>query len=667
MPVRPTGTPAIPPAAAGDSLELPGTTYRASVTSAESQSDGPSALATVSANGRWVVFISNAANLGADPAVGPAVVLRDRIAGKTTRVLASRSSGYSPVGAITTVRVEDPTISGDGRWVAFVVGSASAAGATGSRTIGLWDRTNGKVSALPLPAVTKGPAWQVDSPSLSFDGRFVAFRTDDGLVGTDTNEYSDIYVMDRSTAALERVSVASSGTQGLRGDSTEPSISPDGRFVAFTSTAMRLVDVETTPKISQVYLHDRETGATVLVSRRPDGQAGTGASSAPSVSRDGLVVAFTSLAGDLVADDGNAIRDVFAWTAADGSVVRASVSTEGAAGNGSSVGGVVSADGRFVAFASSASNLVPDDTNGGGVAATRLPAYDVFVRDLVRGRTTRVSIGNGPKQSDGSSTRPSISATGRYVAFDSTAANLVRRDTNKALDVFVRDREPAIRIAQSPTSFGTVLIGTPGSTETITATSTGSSALEVQGVALGGTAAADFLVAADSCTGATLYPGDTCTIQVVFLAPTVGARSARARFTDSAPSSPQDVALRAEVPKPTLKIDPPVGPPGIVVLATGTGFTPGATVDLAWSAGITPTPLAPVIAGPDGTFTAQVLVLPREQPGDRDLRATVTLPGIEFPAPRAPFLVVAGSGTPPVSGVIQVFADALGAPIILRR
>jgi len=659
--------PAASPAAARDSLELPGTTYRASVTSAENQADGPSAMATVSANGRWVVFISNAANLGANPAVGPAVILRDRIAGTTTTVFASRSAGFTTVGGTSNVQVEDPTISGDGRWVAFVASSGPAAGAIGMRTIGLWDRTTREVSALPLPAVTEGPSWQVDSPSLSFDGRYVAFRTDDGLAGNDTNEYSDVYVMDRSTAAFERVSVASSGTQGLRGDSTEPSISPDGRYVAFTSTAMRLVDVETTPKISQVYLHDRQAGSTVLVSRRPDGQAGTGASSAPSVSRDGRVVAFTSLAGDLVAGDGNATRDVFAWTAADGNVVRASVSTEGAQGDGSSVGGVVSSDGRSVAFASAASNLVPDDTNGAVAALVRLPAYDVFVHDLVRGGTTRVSIGNGPKQADGSSTRPSISATGRYVAFDSSAANLVRRDTNGALDVFVRDREPAVRLAESPTSFGTVLIGTPGTSRTITATSSGSSALEVQGVELGGAAAADFLVAADSCTGATVYPGDTCSVQVVFLAPTVGARSARARFTDSAPSSPQDVPLRAEVPKPTLQLDPLVGPPGTVVLATGTGFTPGATVDLAWSAGITPTPLAPIVAGADGTLSAQALVLPRDDPGERDLRATVTLSGIKFPTPRAPFLVVAGSGTPPVSGVIQVFADSLGVPIILRR
>jgi hypothetical protein len=308
---------------------------------------------------------------------------------------------------------------------------------------------------------------------------------------------------------------------------------------------------------------------------------------------------------------------------------------------------------------------VPKDTNGG--TTPRENPTDVFVHNLVTGRTSRVSIGNGPNQANGSSGEPAVSATGRYVAFASSAANLVSRDTNKKVDVFLRDRPPAIRLAEDPTDFGTVAIGTPGLTRTITATSTGATAVRISAVALAGSAAADFLVATDGCTGRVLYPAERCEVQVLFTASAPGAVTARARFTTDSPSRRADVTLRAAVRRTTLEIDPEIGPPGTVVVATGTGFPVNAPVDLRWSVGITPVPLEPVFADAQGRFAAQVLVLHHERMGKRNLVATVNLPGADWEPPKAAFLVVPGSGTPPTSGVVQVWEDSLGRPILLRR
>ena len=116
-----------------------------------------------------------------------------------------------------------------------------------------------------------------------------------------------------------------------------------------------------------------------------------------------------------------------------------------------------------------------------------------------------------------------------------------------------------------------------------------------------------------------------------------------------------------------LRLDPPRGPTGSVTIATGTGFPANAPVVLTWSVGITPTPLEPIFTDATGAFSAQVLVLPRDREGARTLRALATLSGVPAAPASAPFLVLPGTAAPPVSGLIQVFRDSLGQPIILRR
>jgi len=250
-------------------------------------------------------------------------------------------------------------------------------------------------------------------PSLSADGRFVAFRSDaTNLVPGDTNRVSDIFVYERQTGTTTRVSVTSTGAQGNgpSGRFDSPSLSADGRFVAFTSAASNLVPGDTNGE-SDVFVHDRQTGTTTRVSVASNGTQGnddSGGSGGSSLSADGRFVAFTSIATNLVPGDTNDEYDVFVHDRQTGATTRVSVASDGTQGNGISDSPSLSADGRFVAFRSNATNLVPGDTN---------KANDIFVHDRQTGVTTRESVDSAGRQRSGACCVPSLSADGRFVAF----------------------------------------------------------------------------------------------------------------------------------------------------------------------------------------------------------------------------------------------------------
>jgi len=225
---------------------------------------------------------------------------------------------------------------------------------------------------------------------------------------------------------VQRVSVASDGTQG-NDNSWDPSISADGRYVAFFSHASNLVPGDTNGK-ADVFVHDRVTGQTTRVSVASDGTEGNGYSWFPSISADGRYVAFESIASNLVPGDTNGVSDVFVHDRLTGQTTRVSVASDGTQGHSASDHPSISADGRYVAFESFASNLVPGDTNG---------KRDVFVHDRLTGQTARVSVASDGTQGNGDSIYPSISADGRYVAFVSGASNLVPGDANGNIDVFI--------------------------------------------------------------------------------------------------------------------------------------------------------------------------------------------------------------------------------------
>lgn len=608
---------------------------------------------TISANGRYVVFVQTP---GRD---GNQVVLRDRRSETTTVI--DGPNGNGPL--------RHPTISGDGRWVAY---TRSIDGPNPTEVV-LVERETG--SEIDLPDLPRGYFFP-DQPALSRDGRFVAVRA----TGSETEE---ILVLDRSTATWEVVSVDVNGrpTGSRDAESAHPAISADGRFVAFTAASPRVqfvADVKPTDQ-RQVFLRDRSAGRTVLVSRTAGGQASSGPSLTPAISADGSLVAFASAATDLVPGPEQGEAQVYAWSAATGQVELVSRSFEGEPGNDTSAFPAVTADGRSVAFSSLATNLVPGDTTS-GIATTGstsaalvarasiVVAGDIFVRDRTAERTSRVSVARGnDTEANGHSFFPSISGTGRYVAFTSLATNLVATDRNDASpDVYVRDRPPRVAAAPNPLDFGSSLLGSFGVTREATIRSTGVSPARIGDITIGGRDAGDFVVAANPCSGQTLAPGTACVVQVLFIGTANGDRVGTLRIANDA-GDPVTLRLTGTVGRPRLEVDPERGPPGTVVIATGSGFPAFAPITLRWSIGITADPLVPVVTDENGNFVTQVLVLPRDREGDRRLRATATVPGLALDPVADRFLVTRPTMVPPTSGLIQVFAATPGQPIILRR
>ncbi len=268
-------------------------------------------------------------------------------------------------------------------------------------------------------------------PSISANGRFVAFWSfASNLVAGDTNGFEDIFVHDRLSGQTARVSVDSSGIQA-NSRSYRPSVSADGRFVTFWSSASNLVAGDTNSQ-SDIFVHDRLNHKTIRASVDSSGVQGLRGSDNPSINADGRFISFTSLSSNLVPDDTNVNYDIFVHDHLTGHTSRVSVATGGDQANNSSDSSSLNADGRFVAFGSSASNLVNGDTN---IAA------DIFVRDRLTGQTSRVSVATDGSQANSSSGTPSISADGRFVAFESFASNLVSNDTNNLRDIFVHDRQ----------------------------------------------------------------------------------------------------------------------------------------------------------------------------------------------------------------------------------
>lgn len=267
-------------------------------------------------------------------------------------------------------------------------------------------------------------------PVLSVDGRFVSFSSNaSNLVEDDTNGSQDIFVFDRAANQIERVSVSSTGAQA-NDDSFSPAISTYGRYVAFSSAASNITPGDANG-IQDVFVLDRITGETDLVSQAIGGESADDYSGEPSISADGRYVAFSSSATNLVPGDTNGESDIFLYDRELSLMRRISLATDGGQSDGDSQGPTLSHDGRYVGFYSNAANLIPGDTNG---------EYDVFLYDLVTGETELVSLSSDGSLSDDYSHSPSVSSNGQYVAFQSWATNLVPGDTNGKADTFVHDR-----------------------------------------------------------------------------------------------------------------------------------------------------------------------------------------------------------------------------------
>ncbi len=269
-------------------------------------------------------------------------------------------------------------------------------------------------------------------PTLAAGGRHVVFISSaSNLTSDDESPVNDVFLHDRQTGVTELISITSDGS-AANGASGQPAVSSDGRYVVFQSAADNLVDDDTN-NFTDIFVRDRELGSTERVSISSAGLEAHGPSTNPAVSADGRFVAFQSDAVDLLpaGEDINASTDIYLHDRETGETVRVSISNTGAGGDDDSESPAISASGRYVAFHSQAKNLVP-----GFASAYR----DVYVHDVATGSTELISIDRYGGNANDSSGSPSISADGRLVAFSSDASDLVSGDDNNAEDIFVHDR-----------------------------------------------------------------------------------------------------------------------------------------------------------------------------------------------------------------------------------
>ncbi len=257
------------------------------------------------------------------------------------------------------------------------------------------------------------------SAVISADGRFVAFQsTRSGLVAIDNNGASDIFVYDRLNQSLELASVATDGSLSTGCScgwpdycngceyhwvNTSPSISADGRYVAFTSFSYNFAQGDL-PDTPDVFVRDRQEGTTTIISRAFDGNLGNGNSGSPAISADGSYVTFSSAANNLDVEDFNDFQDVFLWCRTTDSVRRVSISSDGEEGNLNSLEPDISADGNLITFTSGATNLAGQDTNG--------TTYDVLLRNEAEETTTLLTSGLST-----GGRRSAISDDGKFVSF----------------------------------------------------------------------------------------------------------------------------------------------------------------------------------------------------------------------------------------------------------
>jgi Tol biopolymer transport system component len=407
--------------------------------------NGNSRSMSVSADGGRVAFTSAADNLSDADQTTDDIFLRDMLTGSVALVSRRSNTLLGTPGAGANGLSATPAISADGRHVVFASEAGNLAGPIepNFQQIFVRDTQAGRTTLVSRFTGTSGAMANGDSPNadISSDGRFVAFQSAghqlDGTERDHPDEY-DIWLRDTVLGTTSLVSVTDAEA-GVIDDSTLPSISADGRWVAFQSKAEDM-SPEDEDSLDDIYVRDTVAGTTRLASRQstvndtPGDKANAAAQNA-DISADGRWVAFQSAATNLSASDADATTDVFVrdmQTETTVLVSRASISAGGAAGDGNSTLPAISADGRYVAFGSTAGNL--SDADG--------PVSDVFVRDLQTGTTTlvsRQSAAAGGAGADSVSANASISADGRYVGFDSSANNLSAVDDDGFRNAFMRD------------------------------------------------------------------------------------------------------------------------------------------------------------------------------------------------------------------------------------
>jgi Tol biopolymer transport system component len=409
------------------SVALGGITQRISVGPGGVQGDGDSWPSQISADGRYVVFVSDATNLVPGDTNGwPDVFVRVLATEQTIRVSVAGdgSQGNDESGGAA--------ISTDGRYVVFHSWATNLVAGDTNSACDVFLRDLQAETTTRVSLATDGTQGNGDSkfPTVSADGRYVAFESAAGnLVAGDTNGFIDIFLRDLDTPVTTRVSVATGGAQG-QGESYLGYISANGEYVVFTSEAGNLVAGDTNGW-ADVFVRDVVGAETTRVSVHTDGTQGDDESYVASISADGRYVGFSSYATNLVDGYAGPWSQAYVRDRQANETELVSIAEGGTPGDWNSEFPYVSSDGHYVVFESTASNLVSGDTND---------FRDIFVHDRVTGATERESASTDGSQADADCWVPSISDDGSYVVFDSTASNLVPDDTNDVSDVFFRDR-----------------------------------------------------------------------------------------------------------------------------------------------------------------------------------------------------------------------------------
>ncbi len=395
------------------------TTELISVSSSGQQGNGDSfpTQGSINPDGRFVVFCSLASNLvPGDTNEAFDVFRRDRSTAQTIRVSVSSTGEQGNDFSC------DPAVSADGNLVAFDSDASNLVPGDTNRNTDVFVHDVATGETIRVSVTSSGKQAQGDSfgPVISDDGQLVVFTSSARLVPGDTNRRLDVYAHDLLTGQTTLVSVSSTGGLGNDDSFTDgPTIAND-RLVTFPSFASNLVPGDTNGALD-VFLHDLVTGQTTRVSVSSSGQQGDGDSFAPRLSANGRFVAFSSGADNLVRHDSNGFADCFVRDLKTGKTTLVSVSSTGEQGNDNSLSSKgISADGRFVAYRSFASNLVPGDTDGGP---------DAFLFDRSTGQTVLASVSASGEQGvyptpDGSY-NVSISEDGAWVLFGSVATNFV--------------------------------------------------------------------------------------------------------------------------------------------------------------------------------------------------------------------------------------------------
>ncbi len=381
---------------------------------------GGSAYPSVSRNGRWVAFMSDRTNL-TDPAGN----------GQTQILLLDRDTGVCRLASVSTLGVQasshcySPRVSANGRYVVFDTAAANLVGGDvlGHRDVFRHDRKTGTTVRVSLTHDGKEPNDDCLSASVSASGRYVAFESDaTNLVPVAGNGMSQIYVRDLETGAIERVSVASGGTQG-NGSSSSASISGDGRLVAFSSGSTNLG----CPVPQQIYVRNRQSGTTDLISRGHGGQTPDSSSFLPFISEDGRYVLFCSYSSNLTNEDkAPSNQDVFVFDRKQEKMQQYLVEHKDEVLVGSSLG--ISSNGRYILVQSRETITA----RAGG------PSFFYHVHHIDRdtGKTRVFSVNSKGKAANASCWYGALSGNGAYGVFGSTATNL-GKDEDSAPDVFI--------------------------------------------------------------------------------------------------------------------------------------------------------------------------------------------------------------------------------------